>query len=203
MNAVKRAIIWFIVWASVVVLFKWFISELFVLFTPFLILAPIGILVICTIAFVVWGIVLLIKNRKTQRMEAAIPLFLLIAVILMVIFVPFAPLKIGFEHKLYSEKRMEIVSMIQSKELFADETGRLELPSGYRYLSCDGDINIYKNDSEETIIGFWTFVALHMNPYEAVVYTSQAVAPTENTLDCMILYEVKQLDPHWYYIRAK
>lgn len=199
----KKIIILFAVWGSVILLFKWFSSEMIALFTPFLIIVPFGLIFIWSVAFGIWSLVIFIIRIKKERFKSVIPLTIFFVVSFLCLFVSFEMPKVKLEYILYTEKREEIVSFIQKGELTDDGIGNVGLPFMYKYLSCDGEAHIYKNNEQETVIGFWVYRGM-MSSYQTVVYTSLAEPITSSVLgnSDIEIQKLEKLDENWYYVVA-
>ena len=110
-------------------------------------------------------------------------------------------LKVKLEYPLFLNRHMEIVAVVQQKAL-ADDGGNVILPAGYRELSSDGELYVYRNDKNGIVVGFWVFRGLLMNPYTSVIYTSDDAPPTAQNLDCSRIYNATRLGANWYYVKA-
>jgi len=181
---------------------KWFASEMYQMFTPFLLIIPLGFLFFLTIGLGVWAIIVLIKRIKVERFQATLPLIIFVCFISVYLFASFTLPKVKIEHALHVENREIVVKAIQNNEYTDDGIGNIELPFNRRFLSCDGEVYVYQNDEQGIVIGFWSFRGLLMNPYQSVIYTSYAEPPTTSTLRCGELYEIEKLGENWYWVVA-
>ena len=196
----KKIIVITAVWGHILLLSKWFSSELYQTFTPFLLIIPLAILFLVSIGLGVWTVIVLIKRIKAERLLAALPLIIFIFVVSIHQFVSFSLPKVRIEHALHAKNREVVVEAIQNNEYTDDGIGNIRLPFSRRFLSCDGEVYVYQNDEQGIVIGFWSFRGLLMNPFESVIYTSYPKPPTTSTLGCGELYTVKKLSEHWYWV---
>jgi len=198
----KTIIIIFSVWGIFIILYKWFYSEIYQLFTPFLLIIPAVLLLVLSVFLGLWSILILIERVKSDRFVSALPLLIFIIITLIDFFTSFDLLKVRLEYLLYTEKRSEIISEIKNGSLKDDGIGNVELPHGYRQISCDGEAYILENDSHGTIVGFWSFRGLLMNPYQMVIYTSYDEPPSCKILECEKIYQLEKLGDYWYWVTA-
>lgn len=201
MNARKMTIL-FALWAVVALSYCWFYNELMELLTPFLMIVPFLLLLLWSVAFLVWGIIFLMKGRRTDGVKAVIPIMLFTVVACLCLFLPFEMLKTKLEYGLYYDKRMRIVSSIQHNELADDGIGNISLPTGFRQLSVDGEAYVYQQNNAGTIVGFWVRRGLTSDSSSAI-YSSQDIPPTAEALGSEQIYQIHQLGDHWYYIDAE
>jgi len=191
--------VFFTIWGFAMLLSKWFASELYQIFTPFLLIIPLGFLFFLTIGLGVWAIIFLIRRIRLEPFQAALPLIIFICVISVYLFTSFALPKVKIEHALYAENRETIVKAIQNGEYTDDGLGNITLPPDRRFLSCDGQVHVYQNDEQGIVVGFWSFRRMLNNASELVIYTSYT-EPTASTLHCEELYEVEKLGENWYWV---
>ena len=195
-------VIIYLVWGIGALLYKWFYSEIYQVFTPFLLIIP-DIIILSLSAYAgIFSIGTLVKRVRSERFMSAIPLLIFLIITSLYFFTSFALPKVRLEYLLYTEKRDTIISEIKNGILKDDGIGNVELPDGYRNLSCDGEANIIENNNEGTVIGFWSFRGLLMNSYQMVIYTSYDEPPTTKILGCSKIFEIEKLGDHWYWITA-
>ena len=180
---------------------KWFSSEIYQIFTPFLVIIPYGILFLLAIGFGVGALVVLFKRIKKERFSAALPLIIFVCIGCIYLFVSFTLPKVKVEHAIFAEKRETIVKAIQNNEYKDDGIGNIKLPSDCWFLSCDGEVHVYQNDEEGIVVGFWSYRGLLMSRFQSVIYTSYA-EPPENSLKYCVVYETEKLDDNWYWVLA-
>ena len=198
----KKIIIVFIIWGLVMLSFKWFFSEMYQIFTPFLLIIPLGILFILANVLGVLALVSFIRGIKAKCFLLTLPLIMFVCIVSVYLFASFTLPKVRIEHTLYSEKREIIVEAIQNNEYTDDGIGNIELPSNRRFLSCDGEVYVYQNDEDGIVAGFWSFRGLLMNRCQLVIYTSYAEPPTSSTLRGRTIYEIEKLSENWYWVEV-
>lgn len=167
-----------------------------------MLIIPAALLLIWTIVFAILGIRYLIKHITSEHFRAAIPLIILVITISLIAFVPSDIIKAKLEYELYSDKRMEIITSIQKNELSDDVIGNVRLPIKYRFFSSDGEVHIYENDADGTVVGFWVFRGIMTSPYTSVIYTSYDTMITCATLGGGEIYDILELGKHWYCVKA-
>ena len=187
-------------WGAVLLLSKWFISELEVAFTFFLLFIPFYFMLFITALMVIWTINIFRKRYAVERLRAAIPFALLVAILWVYFFVPFSFTKVKLEHARFASAREEVVAAIQNNAYTDDGYNNIKLLPGQRHLSSDGEVHVYQNDEQGCVVGFWVFRGLMMNSSTTVIYTSYAEPPTAATLHRAEVYWVKELGENWYFV---
>ncbi len=125
------------------------------------------------------------------------PLLINIVAITIYFFAPIAEweLKYDFAHNL--DRRMEVISAVQSGSLTLKKDERLlNLPQQWRQLSEDGVIFMEK-DSLRTTILFFTFRGV-LDNFSGFMYRSDGAMPERSTLGGEF-HEIKQLKDKWYW----
>jgi hypothetical protein len=190
----------FTIWGAIILLFKWFEPNTFTIFGPFFMLPPLAALFLWSLAYGVWSIVILVKNVKAARVRAAIPLAIFLMVSALTLFVSFEPAKVRMEHMIYRNAREKIVSLIQNEELTVNDWKIIRLPSGYRRLSATGNAQIFVNDEQEVIVGFWVRTGILNTPCRMIVYTSYGESPSEETPGINRFFGSRKIEENWYFV---
>ena len=114
------------------------------------------------------NIVFIIKQKEYIIF---IGLAVLVLLVVMILFFPFRYAKVNVELTLFDRDRTKIVEMIKNGDLQKKYSGNIDLPSGYRRLSSDGEVHVYRNDEEGQVIGFWVFREM-LSSYTHLMYSS-------------------------------
>ena len=193
-------------------LYFWFLNELF----DKLFLFAIFPIIFCFIGFVMCFVIsilnLFIKEKdyfgdkifkinKEKLFFKIVPVVINIITVIILIKFPFDTAKINLELKLYKEKRLEIISMIENKELSKDKQGNVKLPRGYKITANSGEAFVYKSDEEGTVVGFWIFRGM-LSSYTTIIYTTGGEELIRDEIHSEIL-ELKKLEDNWYYLHAE
>ena len=119
----------------------------------------------------------------------------------MQLFFPFNALKTEFDFKVNLSKRTEVVEMVKYGEITENDYGNATLPNRYKKLSQSGEIQILRNDTEITVIKFWTFRGLMVGNSYGFIYISPDENPTiELAQNGEKIFEKKKMSDCWYYV---
>src|SRR5690348_15816293 len=163
----------------VVDIFRWTLVDWL---TPFL--EPILELSLeCAFVLVsIWAAVYLVRRlKKLGATRAALPLLVNIAVLLIVLFVPFTEMTVSLNFKWNYRQRMEVVSDVLDGRLgqpASENGGRGELvrlPPVHQGTSEGGDIMIYRRDGQ-TLIFFFDFRGI-LDSFAGFVYSTGNTRP--------------------------
>ncbi len=80
---------------------------------------------------------------------------------------------------------------LENHELLPDELDNIELPSGYKHLSCDGEVHVESHKDTELVLGFWVYIDIFINPYQMIYYSSFGDDEFLNELTRNVLYYKK------------
>lgn len=130
-----------------------------------------------------------------------INIILLIAIILMLFLFPFRIIKTKLELNLYEDDRNKVIEMIKNKKLKMDKLGNVKLPSKYKKLSDSGEVFVYLNNQEETVICFWIFRGMLSGSIE-LIYSSNGKSLVEKNMGYNQIEYIKKLNKDWYYVKT-
>lgn len=157
-----------------------------------------GILLLIMIVCIIICIIMSIhKHNKLQNLIAIV--VAIVSVVLTFVF-PFRTVRTDFEFRLYADERADIVEMVKNNELEIDKNGNASLPDGYKKVSSDGNIFIYRNDDEQ-VIAFWIFRGM-LSGSVLLVYSSQDEKLIYDCETAHPIIEVVKMSDHWYYVQT-
>lgn len=128
-------------------------------------------------------------------------LALLIAGALVFLLFPFREARVRTELILYAEPRDRVVEMVKNGELSPDDYGNIKLPFRYGFTSSDGEIHVYGNDEEETIMTFWIFRGMLSGSCE-LMYADGGAAQIKEELGADHVESIEKLKDNWYYVKT-
>jgi hypothetical protein len=180
--------------------FYWSLVDLL---TPFF--APLlwlGVWAMFLILLITSLIYLLVSIRRLHIASLAALLVNLVALVI-VLNVPFTRLMLDLDFRLNFDRRMAIVSMVETGQMASHPSATEELvalPFGYRSLSKGGGEIILAHQSDTTIIFFYTYRGVTDN-FSGFMYRSDTSVPQQGDLGGDF-WEIKKLREHWLWVAA-
>ena len=161
------------------------------------------ILGVAFLLVLLWSVIHFIWRAKTLgAKQAAIPLLVNIAILLIVLFVPFVQITTGLNFRWNYRKRVEVVDAVvhgKMNQFITSSGGRgdfIHLPSSYRGLSDGGDIMVYRRDGQ-TLIFFFDFRGI-LDSFSGFVYSTDDATPKSGDFGGRFI-EIEHLRPNWYW----
>ena len=166
----------------------------------FVLAIPIDLaLLICFIVLLAMSVIRIIKRKEYVNVWSLAVLALLVVLIFRF---PFRDARVKYELNRFETDRLEIMEMLRTHQLQPyDSIGNVELPSGYRRLSSDGEVFVYQNDKNGQVICFWVFRGMNSGSLE-LIYSSggeELIRAKEFTIN---IDNIEQLKEHWYYVET-
>ena len=162
----------------------------------FVLAIPIDLaLLICFIVLLAMSVIRIIKRKEYVNVWSLAVLALLVVLKLKF---PFRDARVKLELNRFEADRLEIVEMIQSRQLQPDSLGNVVLPAGYKRLSSDGEAYVYQNDKNGQVICFWVFRGMLSGSCE-LIYSSGG---EELILSNASVVSIEQLKDCWYYVET-
>lgn len=181
-------------------LFSWYYAEIYCRITPFLLIYFYPVILIVIMGGLSYSIFFVVKYAHAFRWKATLPLTIVAATIGMMLFFPFEKAKVLTEFLLYTRQREAVVASMKQVTSATGSFGDVVLPEHYRHLSCDGNVNLERNEENKLIVGFWVFRGLSINGYSMVYYNS---TKDQDTLTHEIgeeVFSITKLNDEWYYV---
>lgn len=148
----------------------------------------------------IWSILYLIRNLKTKKVLAVMPVIILIATLLLANFVRFDRIEAKIEFKLNYNEMIQVVDLVSSGELTPDFNGRIVLPTQYEHLSNMGAIFALNNNG--VLIVYFTPLGIGNGKWSTgYVYRSDGQQLSEDDLSKYgtgFAY-IEQLEGNWFY----
>ena len=157
---------------------------------------PLFIMYIICFGFAIYNIV-----KKCNSIINYLNIILLITISLILFLFPFRRIKTKMELNLYEDDRNKVIEMIKNKKLKMDEVGNVKLPSKYKKLSDSGQVFVYLNNQEETVICFWIFRGMLSGSIE-LIYSSNGKSLIEKNMGYNQIEYIKKLNKDWYYVET-
>lgn len=177
-------------------LLKWFQDQII----DYLFLVSIFADVFILFSFIVLFIILNKNMSKNKSMFECFIILIYILNILVILFFPFRKIKTKLEFDLYMNDRLEIINLVKQQKSIYNDNNIFVLPNEYKKVSTSGKIIIYKNSSEDTMIGFWIFRGM-MSGSVQIIYSSGGEDLIMNSnLD---IQHIAQLAENWFYVEIK
>jgi hypothetical protein len=185
-------------------LFRWTLVEYL---TPFLEpLLEIAIGLVFAIS-VVWSVVHLIRARKQGFGVALFPLLLNVAIVLIVMFVPFTRLTTQMDFRLRYDARMAIVSNVldgRYESLTHNRGSRgdlITLPAQLSYLSSGGGDIVRWHRQDGTLIFFFSYRGI-LDSFSGFVYSTGDAPPKDGDFGGRFV-EIERLRQNWFWATSR
>lgn len=176
-------------------IFLWFTKELFAL--TWLTLG-LPLLAVMFVNFFVFMHLLTLIRKDKKRFVNWLPL--LIFVVMAFLFTIFPPTEIRefYEYKKYYDKRIEIVNMIKDGSFTVSEHKKILLPNNYKKIAEYGEVYVYLNNGQETLISFWIDSPFPDNGTE-LIYSSGGIALIKENINS--IRKIEKRNDNWYFVR--
>ena len=181
-------------------IFRWRVVEAL---TPFIEPTVESVLEVAYLLVLLWSLIHFIRQaKKLGARRAATPLLVNIAILLIVLFVPFTEITVGLNFRWNYTKRAEVVSAVLDGKMnqFITNSGGLgdfiHLPLSYRGLSDGDDIMVYRRDGQ-TLIFFFDFRGI-LDSFSGFVYSTDDTTPKSGDFGGQFV-ELEHLRPNWYW----
>lgn len=138
--------------------------------------------------------------KKNKIFINYLPIIILLITAILTIFFPFRKVKTKIELILYEKQRNEIIEKVKNNEYSYYYEGNIKLPK-YKYVSSDGEIYVYQNDENGTVIGFWIFRGMLSGSVELIYSDGEENLIRENELGYPII-KIDKLKDNWYYVET-
>ena len=148
--------------------------------------------------YFILGVIRLIQKRSGGWKRMALCGCLAFTVLFSV-FVPVQQLVAEIKHQMYAHQRQEVVEQIINGQLREERNGDIQLPEALKYISLDGEVEVYELSPERSVIGFWVFRGMP-DGASAMVRCSDGQAPDQETLQAGALYQCEPMGEGWYYV---
>lgn len=110
-------------------------------------------------------------------------------------------MRINLEMLLYGNQRMEMVNDIKNDGIYSDEREVITLPIEYRHISSNGNMVVYQDTKDKTVIGFLDFGGLNSG-YDEIVYTSDNSVDTASDIAIKTI-RVNKLKENWFWVETE
>jgi len=140
----------------------------------------------------------LIKNHKT--IINYLPVIVLITTAILLFNFPFRIAKVKLELMLYKNERTTVIQMVEDGELEAGRLGNIELPIEYKQISTSGEILVYQNNKEGTVIGFWVSRGMLLSGSVVLIYSTGGEQLIEANLGAHSIKSIEKLKDTWFYV---
>jgi hypothetical protein len=182
--------------------FRWTLVEYLTVFLEPLVEA------VATIFFVVsliWSAIHLLRQRKKEVMNAALPLGVNVVTVLLVVFVPFTRLTIAFDFRVHCATRTEVARDVLAgkyeKEIKHRGSGDLiPLPGRLFYLSSGGEI-VRERRGNDTLILFFSFRGV-LSSFSGFVYSPDDRPPENGDFNARFS-EIDRLRQNWFWVSSR
>lgn len=148
--------------------------------------------------YFILGVIRLIQKRSGGWKRMALCGGLAFTVLFSV-FVPVQQLVAEIKHQMYAHQRQEVVEQIINGQLREERNGDIQLPEALKYISLDGEVEVYELSPERSVIGFWVFRGMP-DGASAMVRCSDGQAPDREALQAGALYQCEPMGEGWYYV---
>ena len=174
--------------------FQWdLIDYLTSFFLPLLLLLLWAVLAIITLGSMIY----IPFQFKKIRWKSIFPLFVNSIIIFVLYFVPFNSLWLDFRFWTNKSDFEHIIKMYESGELQKPtESGRIELPLKYKYLSKGGGDIFVDNSNGITSMFFYTYRGIGNS--SGFIYRSNDLPPTQYLLN-RNCYQLERIEPKWFF----
>ncbi len=177
-------------------LLKWFQDKII----DYLFLVSIFADVFILFSFIVLFMILNKNMSKNKSMFECFIILIYILNILVILFFPFRKIKTKLEFDLYMNDRLEIINLVKQQKSIYNDNNIFVLPNEYKKVSTSGKIIIYKNSSEDTMIGFWIFRGM-MSGSVQIIYSSGGEDLIMNSN--FDIQHIAKLAENWFYVEIK
>lgn len=172
---------------------RWYTDDIISIIS--ILIIPLYFLIFLMHNFTLYQIIKRIINNHKKILNY-IPLIILFIGTIISLIVPSRETKMMYELKIYEKKRIEIVKKIKTNKLKPYFQKNIKLPFGYKRISSQGEVYVYKNDKEAAIIGFWIMRGIYIGPSSSIIYSD--VEEIEKYIP-LLTYK-RKLKKNWYYI---
>lgn len=148
--------------------------------------------------YFILGVIRLIQKRSGGWKRMALCGGLAFTVLFSV-FVPVQQLVAEIKHQMYAHQRQEVVEQIINGQLREERNGDIQLPEALKYISLDGEVEVYELSPERSVIGFWVFRGMP-DGASAMAHCSDGQAPDREALQAGALYQCEPMGEGWYYV---
>lgn len=144
---------------------------------------------------------LLNRARKSHKiLTNYFPIIILFITAILVIFFPFRKIKTNIELVLYEKQRNEIIKNVKNNNYSYYYEGNIKLPE-YEYTSSNGEIYVYQNDKNGTVISFWILRGIQSGSIELIYSDGEEKLIKENETGHQIK-NINKLKDNWYYVET-
>jgi len=141
-----------------------------------------------------------LRGRVPLR-RRMLPLGISSAVLLLVLWVPWTPIWLDLNFRLYRSDRMQVVTQVQSGTLRPNVSYNptlISLPRGLRHVSKGGGEVVVQHYAGGMEVLFFTFRGI-LDNYAGFVYRSDGSSPRGEMEEYR---EVERLTEHWYWVSS-
>ena len=135
---------------------------------------------------------------KLYKLKKKNIITLLFILTLFLFFYDFRLIKTKIELNIFKTQRNIIIQKIKNNEFKYYYKNNIKL-SKYKYTSNDGEIYVYKNDTEGQVISFWIYRGL-MSDSIQLIYTTDEDLLEKNIKN---INKGVKLNKNWFYITTK
>jgi hypothetical protein len=157
-----------------------------------------------------WGIIgvaiaslTCLTKIKAIGWRAFVPMTVVVASVLIVMFVPFTSLWLDFDYWRYKEVRLEIVERILSGDLAANvdyNPKLIALDGGYPLVSMGGNEVIVERHEGSAYVLFFTFRGV-LDNYSGFLYVPDGGSPTLfSDLHEEQFTQIEPLEENWFFV---
>ena len=156
---------------------------------------------ILIIAEIICFIIALIKLNKTKDKIYILSQIILVLTIILVTVFPFSEIRTKIEFNHHLDKRMEVIDKIKNNELEI-ENGNIELPDEYKKVSIDGEVYVYQNDEQATVISFWV-LRMPLSGSLELIYSSGGEQLIRNNEKGHPIVSINKIKENWYFVETE
>ena len=197
---------WISIALSVLIaLYRWFEIDLFYLNSGFALISLFIVLCICTVAFVIAGVVNAVRNRKELDWVHLLPLWILAIAVILCAVLPIQDAKMNLYIANDKPHRMSFISNALSgnlkPELFITNRNAViyTLPPEDRSLSMNRQTAmLFEQPSGGKYVWFY-WMQVSSENMSGLVYSEKDIAPKTLALGQTTIRKVRRLEAHWYY----
>ena len=136
--------------------------------------------------------------KKSFTLKNKIITSFIFIITLFLFFYDFRLTKTKIELNIFKNQRNIIIQKIKNNEFKYYYKNNIKL-SKYKYTSNDGEIYVYKNDTEGQVISFWIYRGL-MSDSIQLIYTTDKDLLEKNIKN---INKSIKLNKNWFYITTK
>lgn len=139
-------------------------------------------------------------RNKSKKTIDYLPSIILFITIILTLFFPFRRIKTILELILFENQRNEIIENVKNNKYSYYFEGNIKLPE-YKYTSSDGEIYVYQNDNDGTVISFWVYRGM-MSESVKLMYSDGGEELIRENESGHPIVSIEKLKDNWYYVKT-